>query len=79
MRPSSRRRTPSPLVPRASLCLQTQAVTSSAFTQTVIQEAALVWLNGLGDAILCQSQIAAEKPAADGGDPGEREVVLVVT
>lgn len=48
----------------------------SNFTESVVEEAALEWLEGLGYAVLHGPEIAAGEPGAERTDPGYREVVL---
>ena len=46
------------------------------FTESVVEEAALAWLQGLGYAVLHGPDIAAGMPAAERSDPTYRDVVL---
>jgi type I restriction enzyme R subunit len=46
------------------------------FTESVVEEAALDWLEGLGYAVLHGPEIAAGEPAAERNDPNYRDVVL---
>src|SRR5581483_11751474 len=46
------------------------------FTESVVEEAALDWLEGLGYAVLHGPAIAAGEPAAERRDPNCRDVVL---
>ena len=48
----------------------------SAFTESVVEEAALAWLAGLGYAVLNGPEIAAGEPAAERNDPNYRDVIL---
>ena len=48
----------------------------SAFSESVVEDAALAWLEGLGYAVLHGPQIAVGEPAAERADPGYRDVVL---
>jgi type I restriction enzyme R subunit len=48
----------------------------SAFTESVVEEAALAWLGALGYAVKHGPEIAAGEPAAERSDPGCRDVVL---
>ena len=48
----------------------------SHFTESVVEEAALAWLEAIGDAVLCGPDIAAGEPGAERSDPNYREVVL---
>jgi hypothetical protein len=50
--------------------------TVGAFTESVVEEAALAWLEGLGYTILHGPDIAADMPGAERSDPGYRDVVL---
>ncbi len=47
-----------------------------SFTESVVEEAALAWLEALGYAVLHGPAIAAGEPAAERGDPNYRDVVL---
>ncbi|BBO21242.1 MAG: DEAD/DEAH box helicase [Rhodocyclaceae bacterium] len=49
---------------------------SSSFTETVVEEAALAWLEALGYAVLHGPEIAAGMPDAERSDPDYRDVVL---
>ena len=51
-----------------------EAVT--AFTESVVEEAALAWLQRLGYAVLHGPDVAAGEPAAERSDPDFRDVVL---
>jgi type I restriction enzyme R subunit len=46
------------------------------FTESVVEEAALAWLEGLGYAILSGPVIAAGEPASERSDPDYRDVIL---
>ena len=48
----------------------------SAFTESIVEEAALAWLEGLGYAVLHGPEIAAGEPAAERRDPNYRDVIL---
>jgi type I restriction enzyme R subunit len=48
----------------------------SYFTESVVEEAALEWLEGLGYTVLHGPEIAAGEPSAERTDPGYRDVVL---
>jgi type I restriction enzyme R subunit len=48
----------------------------AGFTESVVEDAALDWLRGLGYAVLHGPEIAAGEPAAERGDPNYRDVVL---
>ena len=48
----------------------------TAFTESVVEEAALAWLEALGYAVLHGPEIAAGEPAAERSDPNYRDVVL---
>ena len=48
----------------------------TAFTESVVEEAALAWLEALGYAILHGPEIAAGMPDAERNDPDYRDVVL---
>ena len=48
----------------------------TAFTESVVEEAALAWLEALGYAVLHGPDIAASEPAAERADPNYRDVVL---
>jgi type I restriction enzyme R subunit len=48
----------------------------SNFTESVVEEAALEWLAGLGYTVLHGPEIAAGEPGAERTDPGYRDVVL---
>ena len=49
---------------------------SSTFTESVVEEAALAWLEALGYAVLHGPDIAAGMPGAERSDPNYRDVVL---
>jgi hypothetical protein len=49
---------------------------SAAFTESIVEDAALAWLEGLGYAVLHGPDIAAGEPKAERTDPGGRDVVL---
>ncbi|NLE46701.1 MAG: DEAD/DEAH box helicase, partial [Chloroflexi bacterium] len=46
------------------------------FTESVVEDAALAWLSGLGYTVLHGPEIAWGMPHAERGDPGYRDVVL---
>src|SRR5438309_7041061 len=46
------------------------------FTESVVEDAALAWLEGLGYKVLHGPDIALGEPAAERTDPGYRDVVL---
>ena len=48
----------------------------AAFTESLVEEAALAWLEGLGYAVLHGPDIAAGEPGAERNDPNYRDVVL---
>jgi type I restriction enzyme R subunit len=48
----------------------------TAFTESVVEEAALAWLEALGYAVLHGPDIAAGMPGAERSDPSYRDVVL---
>jgi type I restriction enzyme R subunit len=48
----------------------------TGFTESVVEEAALAWLEGLGYSILHGPMIAAGETAAERSDPNYRDVVL---
>ncbi len=48
----------------------------TAFVESVVEDAALAWLKGLGYAVLHGPDIAVGEPAAERGDPNYRDVVL---
>ena len=48
----------------------------SAFTESVVEEAALVWLAALDYAVLHGPEIAAGEPAAERADPNYRDAML---
>jgi type I restriction enzyme R subunit len=49
---------------------------AGSFTESVVEEAALAWLEGLGWAIAHGPDIAVGEPGAERGDPDYRDVVL---
>ncbi len=49
---------------------------SGTFTESVVEEAALAWLEALGCEILHGPEIAVGEPAAERSDPGYRDVIL---
>ena len=48
----------------------------TAFTESVVEDAALAWLEALGYAVLHGPDIAAGEPGAERSDPNYRDVVL---
>lgn len=48
----------------------------SGFTESVVEDAALAWLQGRGYAVLHGSDIAAGELDAERSDPSYRDVVL---
>jgi len=48
----------------------------TAFTESVVEDAALAWLEALGYAIKHGPEIAAGEPAAERSDPSYRDVIL---
>ncbi|MGC1953320.1 MAG: type I restriction endonuclease, partial [Gammaproteobacteria bacterium] len=50
----------------------------SKFTESVVEDAALAWLESFGYAVLHGPDIAAGEPAAERSDPNYRDVVLEV-
>ncbi len=48
----------------------------TAFTESVVEAAALAWMKGLGYAVLHGPDIAADMPGAERRDPNYRDVVL---
>ena len=51
-------------------------MTTSTFTESVVEEAALAWLEALGYGVLHGPEIAAGMPGAERSDPNYRDVVL---
>jgi type I restriction enzyme R subunit len=49
---------------------------TAAFTESVVEDAALAWLSNLGYRVLNGPEIAAGEPAAERNDPNYRDVVL---
>jgi|CXWL01.1.fsa_nt_gi type I restriction enzyme R subunit len=49
---------------------------TTAFTESVVEDAALAWLAGLGYTVLHGPEIAVGEPSAERGDPNYRDVVL---
>jgi len=47
-----------------------------AFTESIVEDAALAWLEGLGYAVLHGPEIAVGAPAAERTDPNYRDVIL---
>ncbi|RJP18934.1 MAG: type I restriction endonuclease subunit R [Deltaproteobacteria bacterium] len=48
----------------------------STFTESVVEDAALAWLEGLGYDVLHGPEIAAGEPGAERSDPNYRDVIL---
>jgi len=48
----------------------------SSFTESIVEDAALAWLEALGYAVLHGPEIAAGEPGAERGDPNYRDVLL---
>ena len=48
----------------------------AGFTESVVEEAALEWLQGLGYSMLHGPDIAAAQPAGERNDPGYRDTIL---
>ncbi len=48
----------------------------STFTESVVEDAAFAWLEGLGYAVLHGPEIAVGEPSAERSDPNYRDVVL---
>jgi type I restriction enzyme, R subunit len=51
-------------------------MTAQRFAESVVEDAALAWLEGLGYAVLHGPEIAAGMPAAERSDSSYRDVVL---
>src|SRR5258706_7246280 len=51
-------------------------MTGSTFTESVVEDAALAWLAGMGYAVLQGPHIAVDGPAAERFDPSYRDVLL---
>ena len=51
-------------------------MTTPAFTESIVEDAALAWLEGLGYTVLNGPEIAAGMPEAERNDPNYRDVVL---
>jgi type I restriction enzyme R subunit len=51
-------------------------VTTQAFAESIVEEAALAWLEALGYAVRHGPEIAAGEPGAERSDPSYRDVVL---
>lgn len=49
---------------------------NARFTESVVENAALAWLESLGYAVLHGPDIAVGEPAAERSDPNYRDVVL---
>ena len=49
---------------------------TNRFAESVVEDAALAWLEGLGYAVLHGPEIAVGMPGAERTDPGYRDVVL---
>lgn len=50
---------------------------TGAFTESIVEDAALGWLEALGYTVLYGPYIAAGEPAAERSDPNYRDMVLV--
>ena len=50
----------------------------TAFTESIVEEAALAWLEALGYSVLHGPEIAVGEPGAERSDPNYRDVVLDV-
>ena len=48
----------------------------TAFTESIVEEAALAWLEALGYSVLHGPAIASGEPGAERSDPNYRDVVL---
>lgn len=48
----------------------------NSFTESIVEDAALAWLGGLGYTVLHGPDIAAGEPDAERSDPNYRDVVL---
>ena len=48
----------------------------TAFTESIVEEAALAWLEALGYSVLHGPEIAVGEPGAERGDPNYRDVVV---
>ncbi len=51
-------------------------MSEGSFTESIVEEAALAWLEALGYVVLHGPEIAAGEPGAERGDPNYRDVVL---
>jgi type I restriction enzyme R subunit len=51
-------------------------MSSASFTESVVEDAALAWLEALGYSVLHGPEIAAGEPGAERSDPNYRDVVL---
>ena len=49
---------------------------TAAFTESVVEDAALAWLSNLGYRVLNGPEIAAGEPTSERNDPNYRDVVL---
>ena len=49
---------------------------NGAFAESVVEEAALAWLEGLGYAVVHGPEIAVGEPSAERSDPNYRDAVL---
>src|SRR5579883_3405712 len=72
--PTLRRRKPGAMGRRRGK--SEQGVRMTAFSESVVEQAALAWLEALGYAVLHGPAIAAGQPGAERADPGYRDVVL---
>ncbi|MEW6684484.1 MAG: type I restriction endonuclease subunit R [Nitrospirota bacterium] len=50
--------------------------TGSSFTESVVEDAALAWLEAIGYSVLHGPEIATDEPGAERSDPNYRDVVL---
>lgn len=48
----------------------------TSFTESVVEDAALAWLEALGYSVLHGPDITADEPGRERGDPNYRDVVL---
>ena len=52
------------------------SIGTTSFTESVVEDAALGWLESLGYSVLHGPDIAAGEPASERSDPNYRDVVL---
>lgn len=64
------------LRPKKAAAVTGEGVESSKFTESIVEEAALEWLEAKGWTILHGPEIAAGMPTAERDDPNFRDVVL---